>query len=53
PPHKQAAYAEWNHLSLPVTERIHREVLSLPMGPALRDDEVARVVSAVNEFDGR
>ncbi len=50
PPHKQPAYAEYNHLSLPVTEAIHREVLSLPMSPALSAREVAQVIDACNRF---
>ena len=35
PPHKQQAYKEWNNLSYPISEQIHTEVLSLPMGPTL------------------
>ena len=50
PPHQQKAYADWNSLSLPITEQIHREVLSLPLSPVLRNDEVQRVIEAVNEF---
>jgi len=50
PPHKQGAYRELSGLSLPVTERLHREILSLPMSPVLTDDEVSEVVEAVNSF---
>lgn len=50
PPHKQQAYAEWNSLSLPLTERIHEEVLSLPMDPTMSDDDVASVIAACNSF---
>lgn len=50
PPHKQEAYREWNNLSLPITERIHREVLSLPISPVMTDDEVQQVIDAVNSF---
>lgn len=50
PPHRQECYKEWNGLSLPVTERIHDEELSLPMSPVMTDSEVRRVVEAVNEF---
>lgn len=50
PPHRQAAYREWNALGLPVAERLHRECLSLPMGPHLSDAHVARVIAAVNAF---
>jgi len=50
PPHKQKCYAAWSGLSLPVTERIHAEELSLPIGPTITDAEVCEVASAVNGF---
>lgn len=49
-PHRQAAYAELEHLDLPITERIHSQVLSLPMSPTMTDDEVHTVIDAVNGF---
>lgn len=49
-PHKQTAYKEWNALSLPITEKIHKEVISLPISPVLTDLEVERVVEVVNAF---
>ena len=52
PPHLQEAYRElgWKEGSLPLTEEIHREVLSLPMGPHLSQPEVETVIQAVSEF---
>lgn len=50
PPHKQAAYPQFNHLSLPITEEIHREVLSLPISPVLTAEEVQTVVDAINSY---
>ncbi|NSW45998.1 MAG: DegT/DnrJ/EryC1/StrS family aminotransferase [Bacteroidales bacterium] len=50
PPHKQKAYKEWNYLSFPITEKIHNEVLSLPMSPVLKDEEVENVVKIINLF---
>ncbi len=50
PPHKQLAYREWNKKGLPVTEKIHNEVLSLPISQVLKDDEVTRVCDALNGF---
>jgi dTDP-4-amino-4,6-dideoxygalactose transaminase len=41
---------QWNPLSLPVTERIHREELSLPCHPAMKQEEADRVVSLLNQF---
>ena len=46
--HKQAAYSQYNNLSLPVTETIHKEVLSLPIGPDMSMDAVNTVIDAVN-----
>ncbi|HIH6876247.1 TPA: DegT/DnrJ/EryC1/StrS family aminotransferase, partial [Enterobacter hormaechei] len=50
PPHKQSAYAEYNHLSFPLTESIHEEVLSIPMDPTMTDDEIDYVIKKMNEF---
>ena len=50
PPHKQECYKEWNHLSFPITEQIHREELSLPMSPMLTEEEVKTVVRLLNEW---
>ncbi len=50
PPHKQLAYREINHLSFPITEKIHREVLSLPLCPTMSWKEVKQVVKALNSF---
>lgn len=49
-PHKQECYKEWNHKSLPITERIANEELSLPIGPAIKMEEVSEVVSLINQF---
>jgi dTDP-4-amino-4,6-dideoxygalactose transaminase len=51
PPHKQEAYASYSDLSLPITELIHDQVLSLPMGPTLSNDEVKKVVKVINNFN--
>jgi dTDP-4-amino-4,6-dideoxygalactose transaminase len=50
PPHKQECYREWNKLIFPVTERIHNEELSLPMGPALTGEQVQYVIDVVNRW---
>lgn len=50
PPHRQKALERYASLSLPVTEQIHREELSLPMSPLLESDEVRQVIEAVNAF---
>jgi dTDP-4-amino-4,6-dideoxygalactose transaminase len=50
PPHKQEAYKEWNNLSFPITEQIHREVLSLPMSPVLTEKEIDSVINVLNNY---
>lgn len=50
PPHKQQAYQEWNNFNLPISEQIHAEVLSLPIGPTLSIDEAKQVVQLCNGF---
>lgn len=50
PPHKQQAYKEWNERSLPITERIHREELSLPVSQVVTDEEREKVVELINKF---
>jgi len=51
PPHKQKAYEEWSELSFPITEKIHGEVLSLPITPVMNDDEINAVVYEINNMD--
>lgn len=51
PPHKQKAFKELHGLSFPITEKIHEEVLSLPISPILSDNDVERVVKSVNSFN--
>ena len=50
PPHKQEAYKEMNDLSFPITEKIHGEVLSLPISPVMEDDEVQKVIELLSSF---
>lgn len=52
PPHKQECYKDWNNISLPVTEKIHEQELSLPMSPCLTEDQVNYVISCINGFNG-
>ena len=49
PPHMQAAYAELGYTKgdFPIAERMHAEVLSLPLWPGMTDTQVARVIEAV------
>lgn len=53
PPHRQQCFASWNDLSLPITERIHNEELSLPISQAMTLDEVEQVVAALSKWRER
>lgn len=50
PPHRQKAYSDWNSLQLPITEKIHREELSLPCNQTMTDKDVDEVIRLVNAF---
>ncbi len=50
PPHKQQAYKEWNSTSLPITEKIHSEILSLPISPVLTLQDAKIVVELINDY---
>lgn len=50
PPHKQLAYNFFNSLTLPITETIHNEVLSLPISPVHSPNEVNKIIESINNF---
>jgi dTDP-4-amino-4,6-dideoxygalactose transaminase len=50
PPHKQSAYSEFSGLSLPITELIHQEVLSLPISPVMDQSQIDLVIKHCNSF---
>ncbi|EGK8090100.1 DegT/DnrJ/EryC1/StrS family aminotransferase [Campylobacter lari] len=50
PPHKQECYKDFNNLSLPITEKIHNEVLSLPISPVMTQEEIKQVVEIINDW---
>ncbi len=51
PPHKQKAYKEWNNISLGITEKIHDEVLSLPISSVITYEETEKVINIINKFN--
>ena len=51
PPHKQKAYKYYNQLKFPITEKIHKEVLSLPISPVMENWEVEKVISVINNYE--
>lgn len=50
PPHQQECYQEWNSLSLPVTEKICTEVVSLPMSAVLSEEDIKNLILTINQF---
>lgn len=50
PPHKQKALANWNQLSFPVTEKIHDEVLSIPLNSGLKASEIQHIITTLNNY---
>jgi dTDP-4-amino-4,6-dideoxygalactose transaminase len=50
PFHKQEAYKEYKDLSLPMTEKIHQHILSIPISPVMEDTEVQTVIRVLNEY---
>ena len=50
PPHKQEALKVYSKLKLPITEKIHQRVISLPISPVMTNDEVNRVIEVLNTY---
>ena len=50
PPHQQEAFVDFSNLNFPITEKIHRQVLSIPISPVLKNDEVQKIIEVLNSF---
>ena len=50
PPHKQKALANWNTMSFPITEKIHKEVLSIPLNSGLKASEIQHIITTLNNY---
>lgn len=50
PPHKQMAYNEWNNLKYPIAEKIHDEVLSLPISQVISENEIFLITNVINQY---
>ena len=50
PPHKQKALVNWNQLSFPITEKIHYEILSIPLNSALKASEIQHIITILNQY---
>jgi len=51
PPHKQNAYKEWNNQHWPITEKIHEEILSLPISPVMKLEEEHKITEIINHYE--
>ncbi|UPW83767.1 DegT/DnrJ/EryC1/StrS aminotransferase family protein [Lysinibacillus sp. Ag94] len=52
PPHKQKAYSELNYKHFPITEEIHKNILSLPISPVHSTEEIDTVIEVINKYKG-
>lgn len=50
PPHWQPAYKEWNQLSYPLSEKIHEEIISLPLSPVMKEEDYKKVADIINNY---
>ena len=50
PPHKQIAYKDFNKMALPITEKIHDKILSIPVDPTMSESDIKSVIDAVNDY---
>lgn len=53
PPHKQKCYLSLNNLALPITEKIHNEILSLPISPVMTSEEITKIVDVINHYHSK
>jgi dTDP-4-amino-4,6-dideoxygalactose transaminase len=51
PPHKQNAYKEWSHQNYPISEKIHRKVLSLPISGVQSLETTSHIIKILNQYD--
>lgn len=50
PPHKQEAFPEFKDLKLPITEKLHKQTLSLPMSPVMTQEEIDYVIEVIQAY---
>ena len=52
PVHKQQAYNEFKNLNFPITEEIHKDILSVPIGAHIKKEDIITIVSILNSYSG-
>jgi dTDP-4-amino-4,6-dideoxygalactose transaminase len=50
PPHRQPAYRQCNDRSYPISEEIHRTIVSIPLSPIMTDEQIDAVIERCNSF---
>ena len=50
PPHQQAALKSYDYLKLPLTEKLHQQLVSLPISPVLEPSNVSKIITIINAF---
>ena len=50
PPHKQEALNPYAFLKFPITEKIHKHIVSLPMSPVLESEDISKIINVINAF---
>ncbi len=49
-PHHQKALSMYKHLHLPITESIHKTIISIPISPVMTNDEVSKTINVINAY---
>lgn len=50
PPHQQQALSRFKEHPFPITEEIHRTIVSIPISPVMTEDEVSMVIEVINSY---
>lgn len=50
PPHHQKALIEFSELHFPITEKIHNQVVSIPLNPTLTTKEIRKIIDVMNAY---
>ena len=50
PPHQQEALADYSNLSFPITEKTHKQVVSIPISPVLNNDHIKKIIEVLNSY---
>jgi len=50
PPHQQDALQSFSYFNLPLTEKIHKRIISLPISPVMSDKDIQTVIDVLNTY---